>query len=208
MSVGALIAALTPVVFGLLSFTLTASDLAHAGPPPLTTTRTQTFSSETNVTPMTVEEDEFRTRVIAVSGGAVVFDELADGAPDSPEVEALKASALAALAGSGCTASDFETVDSSRTQTDSSTEDSTEVFETVTTTRTVGPAVITVGDLDQGGTTFVVLPGTENVDQHFHTRNEVTRTTTNTYLNEATLQVSGPCAAPAGVVRGAPSFTG
>ncbi len=204
---GALAVSLTAVVFGLLSWVVTPSGVAHAGPPPVTTTRTQTFSSETNVTPVTVEADEYRTRVLALRDGTVVFDETADGAPDSPEVEALKASALAALPGSGCTGSDFETVSSSRTQTDSSTEDSTEVFETVTTTRTVGPAVITVGDLDQGGMPFVVLPGTENVDQHFHTRNEVTRTTTNTFLNEATLQVSGPCAS-AGVVRATPGFTG
>lgn len=73
-----------------------------------------------------------------------------------------------------------DNVQSNSSSTQDVREDSRTSTETVSTTVTVGPGTIIVGDLDSGGTPFEVLTGTTNFDTHIHTEFDVNRTVTTT----------------------------
>lgn len=166
------------------------------------TSQTVSFSSSKDVTEQTVPVDEYRTRVTGVRNGTTVFDMTVDAPPGSPAVQNLEAQAAAAAGGSGCTVAPPSEVSSSRTLTGSTTTDSVlNIVESPSViTEMIGPdpdgVTILVGDLDTGGTPFLVRESTLNTNEHIHNHFEILRTTTNTFLNAEHRQVSGTCPSP------------
>ena len=139
--------------------------------------------------PVTVETQE--TRVTGVHNGITVYDQTISGAPASQAVQDAQAAARTPLGRPGGDLPSITgpaLVESNRTLEESSTTETTEFNrfeETVTVTESIGPATIFIGD-DQSVSCFIPA-GTTNINDNTHveTFEDVTSTTTNTYLNSA-----------------------
>lgn len=164
-----------------------------------TTTFTCSWSTSTSAAATTVEVEDHRTRVTAVRGETVVFDQSVDAPSDSPEVLSLEAQAAAALAAPGCTS--VAVLDATRYQTGSSTADTVEVVAgDPSVEHAVAPSTVQIGDRDSGGTPYSVVLG-ENFNFQTNFDFVTLTTTTNTFLNEQHRRVSGTCAARAVVAE-------
>jgi hypothetical protein len=147
-------------------------------------------TNETFVTAPSVTVETYATRITGSHNGTTVYDETIPADPASQAVlDAQQAArdAIVAAGGELPSTTGPTLVESDRTLDDSSVEQTTESHEEITETvsSSIGPATIQVGE--NQSLTCEIRAGTEhfNFNTHYEIFDEITSTTTETYLNFA-----------------------
>lgn len=138
------------------------------------TTSTSSHSTFTRVDLAPVQANQ--TRVTAVLGGVIVFDETVGDAPGSGAVLALEEEATSKLQAAGAGAISGPTLVESHQVADTAYlgDQVTGTPQTTTTTSAIGPQTILVGE--EGSQSFFVPAGTVNFNTNTHTETLVNQT--------------------------------
>lgn len=171
----------TAPLLGLLALTLLPMPAAWATPIGVTnttitsSTSSSSFFNDTLLPALRI--DTYRTRLLGLlQGDATLYFDQTYAAPfGDATVNAGIAAAMAALTGANAgnpLSFSGPTLDSSLSTLLSSTTLTTQIgvtdTQTITLEDTVGPGTIIIGDRDNGGTAFVVLAGTNNLNVNTH----------------------------------------